>query len=76
MPRLDCSVAVAQEVVGHLGRTGHLAGPFKAENEQVKNKTVVLDSEDEGGELTTADERDRGHLCSLDVRIVLFFTGM
>ena len=52
--RFGGGITILQEVVGHLWRTRHLAGPLQAQDQQVKNQPVVL--EDEGGELEAADK--------------------
>ncbi len=47
-------IPILQEVVGHLRGSSHLAGSMETENEQIKDKAVVL--EDESRKLKTADE--------------------
>jgi hypothetical protein len=53
-----CSrIAILQEVIGHLWRTGHFASLLQAKNEEITDKTVVL--EDKGRELKTTNETER-----------------
>lgn len=42
MASLGRRVAELEEVVGHLGRAGHLAGALETEDEDVEDETVVL----------------------------------
>jgi hypothetical protein len=44
---------VLQEIVRHLWRAHHLTSSLQAENEEIKDKTIVL--EDEGRELKPTD---------------------
>ena len=68
-----CSrIAILQEVIRHLWRTGHFAGSLQAKNEEIKDKTVVL--EDKGRELKTTNETERIRVCHILVsqhRVIL-----
>ena len=57
MARLGCRVTVLQEVVRHLQWTGHLARALQAENEEIKDETIVL--EDESQELEASNQTVR-----------------
>ena len=47
-------ITVLEEIVGHLGRTSHLAGTLETEDEEIHNEAVVL--ENKRGELQSTDE--------------------
>ena len=50
-------VLEAEEVVGHLGRAGHLAGPVQTQHQEVHDQAVVL--HDERGKLQPSDDAVR-----------------
>lgn len=54
---LRSRVLEAEEVVGHLGRAGHLAGTVQAQHQQVHHQPVVL--HDERGKLQPSDDAVR-----------------
>ena len=57
MSALCGRVLEAEEVIGHLGRAGHLTGPVQAEHQQVHHQAVVL--HDERGKLQPSDDAVR-----------------
>lgn len=43
MVRFSSRVLVLQEVVWHLGWTGHFTSPLKSQDEEIKHESVVLE---------------------------------
>jgi hypothetical protein len=43
--RFGYGVAILQEIVGHLRGPGHFTGAMQSEDEQVKDKPIVLEYE-------------------------------
>lgn len=54
---LCSTVLEAEEIVGHLWRSSHLAGTVKTQNEQVHHQAIVLHNE--GGKLQAPDDAVR-----------------